>query len=161
MSSFVVEQPLWFFSLHKMPSIKYYDSEFNDSVFWAEWKNLFRDSIGSILDFFEFKTLFYIAPRADMSDKCRRYVADPIIGCFRACRCGAIAYREKMYRLYRCRCDGVGLKLWIYIGNLSTSLVCILVPCNFVQSRILTYFLAHFLSEFVISILIILQMRII
>ena len=32
----------------------------------------------------------------DMSDKCRRYVADPIIGCFRACRCGAIAYREKI-----------------------------------------------------------------
>ena len=32
-----------------------------------------------------------------MGDKCRRYVADPNIGCFKASRCGAIAYREKMY----------------------------------------------------------------
>ena len=39
---------------------------------------------------------------ADMGDKCRRYVADANIGCFRASRCGAIAYREKIICLYRC-----------------------------------------------------------
>ena len=34
---------------------------------------------------------------SDMGDKCRRYVADPNIGCFQASRCGAIAYRGKMF----------------------------------------------------------------
>ena len=34
---------------------------------------------------------------ADMGDKCRRYVVDPNIGCFKASRCGAIAYRGKMF----------------------------------------------------------------
>ena len=35
--------------------------------------------------------------QTDMGDKCRRYVADPNIGCFQASRCGAIAYRGKMF----------------------------------------------------------------
>ena len=38
-----------------------------------------------------------MGPKADMGDKCRRYVADPNIGCFKASRCGAIAYRGKMF----------------------------------------------------------------
>ena len=46
-----------------------------------------------------------------MSDKCRRYVADPNIECFRASRCDAIVYREKIFRLYRCRCNGVVRKI--------------------------------------------------
>ena len=38
-----------------------------------------------------------VGVEADMGDKCRRYVADPNIGCFKASRCGAIAYRGKMF----------------------------------------------------------------
>ena len=49
--------------------------------------------------------------RPEMSDKCRRYVADPNIECFRASRCDAIDYREKIFRLYRCRCNGVVRKI--------------------------------------------------
>ena len=49
--------------------------------------------------------------QAEMSDKCRRYVADPNIECFRASRCDAIDYREKIFRLYRCRCNGVVRKI--------------------------------------------------
>ena len=61
-----------------------------------------------------------------MNDKCRRYVADPNIECFRASRCDAIVYREKIFRLYRCRCNGVVQKILNFIGHLSASLVCIL-----------------------------------
>ena len=50
-------------------------------------------------------------PLTEMSDKCRRYVADPNIECFRASRCDAIVYREKIFRLYRCRCNGVVRKI--------------------------------------------------
>ena len=37
--SLVVEEPLWYFSLHVMPSFKY-KSNFSDFVFLAEWQNL-------------------------------------------------------------------------------------------------------------------------
>ena len=39
-----------------------------------------------------FRGIFFEGVPPDMSDKCRRYVADPNIGCFRASQCGAIAY---------------------------------------------------------------------
>ena len=43
------------------------------------------------------KKLEFFGIQADMGDKCRRYVADPNIGCFQASRCGPIAYRGKMF----------------------------------------------------------------
>ena len=48
---------------------------------------------------------------SEMSNKCRRYVADPNIECFRASHCDAIVYREKIFGLYPCRCNGVVRKI--------------------------------------------------
>ena len=66
-----------------------------------------------------------------MGDKCRRFVVDPNIECFTACRCDAIVSREKIFRLYRCHCGVVMLRHLLDIGNISPGLNFKSVTCTF------------------------------